>query len=232
MYDNQIQPLVLNGSLQQNNMVVIKQPKDGSDLFHAISDAFYIPYKSGYEITLIDDLDIISSKTIGFDKRKFVRNVRMDLAAKLDDHVEDKHRKYYPETYFVTTTDKQIKQTYYSILSNRSLQQLYKQTGNSKYMLSTMQFNLESYRPVEFNLFQEFISLILDKDIYVLDKVDGSVYSKYLENLYKNRNSIVLLYDKINNTYDLVGLREDNVLYTFFKYDDLFIQKIRSKMSK
>lgn len=183
-------------------------------------------------MTQIDDLGIISSKTTGFDRRKFIRNVRMDLAEKLDKPVDEQYRKYYPETYFVTTTDQPIFQTYYSILSNRSLLQIYKQTGNPRYTLQSMQESLKSYRPIDFELFQEYISLILNKDIYVIDEAEGYVRGKFTENLYKNRDSIVLLYNKISNSYDLIGLKQNNHLYTFFRHDDYFIQKIRSKMFK
>ena len=99
-----------------------------------------------------------------------------------------------------------------------------------QYSLNSMKDELASDRPVD-NAYNEFISNILNKDIYILDVMKKDIYvtGKDLDILYKGRESIVLLY--IPGHYELVGIRNNNNdIKTLFDSDHPFIQSIQTRM--
>lgn len=97
-----------------------------------------------------------------------------------------------------------------------------------EYSRSQMISTLLGSGPVDY-VYQELISDEINKDIYLLSSVHQDVVN--LTNpklLYKNRDSIVLLYTP--GHYDLIGLQgPDGVIRTVFNYDDPFIVKLRSR---
>ena len=86
------------------------------------------------------------------------------------------------------------------------------------------------------NRFNEYISNVIDKDIYIIDYEKKDVYITGSYNdvggiLYKNRDSIVIIW--INgNHYDLAGVLEGKKLITLFQYNHPFIETIRQSMNK
>ena len=58
------------------------------------------------------------------------------------------------------------------------------------------------------------------RDVYMVGNED--------EILYKDRDSIVLLY--LPGHYELVGIEEDGIIQTLFEHDHSFIRTIRARM--
>lgn len=65
-------------------------------------------------------------------------------------------------------------------------------------------------------IYQELLSDLFNIDIYVIDFYQNRIYYQDNEFLYKNRNSIIILYK--NKHYELLGCYspEDNNIYTVF----------------
>ncbi len=94
-----------------------------------------------------------------------------------------------------------------------------------------MQKELDSSASVS-NIYNEFISDQLDKDIYILDAVKQDVYMTGTDHdlLYKDRTSIVILY--MPGHYELVGVINDDYIETTFKPDHPLIQLLQERMSQ
>ena len=98
-----------------------------------------------------------------------------------------------------------------------------------------MQKELNSDFSVD-NVYNEFISNQINKDIYILDMVKQDVYMTGDDDeiLYKTRPSIVILYlsgkYKSSGHYELIGLNENGYIKTLFDSDHDFIQNIRARM--
>lgn len=137
------------------------------------------------------------------DKKGFIRNLRTDLSKQLKYH--------------------------YKNLSRGKLEDFSKGEGLETFSLTEMEKILDSNMPVD-NRFNEYVSNIIDKDIYILDGQTQDVYitGKDDDILYKRRNSIVLLYS--NNHYELVGVLQTGIIKTLFDYSDPFIMSIRSRL--
>ena len=153
-----------------------------------------------------------------FDRTKFIRDLRHSLSIKLG-------------------SKQKGKLTYYDTLSRGQLAEIAKTIPAMS--LTNMQNELNSSRSVS-NIYNEFISDQLDKDIYILDGVKRDVYMMGDDDeiLYKHRPSIVLLYlpSQSNNHkeetghYELVGLQDGDNIRTLFDPTDEFIGAIRYRM--
>ena len=116
--------------------------------------------------------------------------------------------------------------TYYDTLSRGQLREF--STFYPSYILKNLQVELLSDRPVD-SVYHEYVSNLLNKDIYILDHEKKDVYIlPDPEIYYKGRNSIVLLWS--NNHYDLVGLNTDKGIKTYFSPNSDFIRYIRSRI--
>jgi hypothetical protein len=193
-----IQPLLDNNLLvgfHYPNMVRIRTIADGSCFFHAIVNAFFLPYRTGR----------LDNQTI--TKNQIVKNLRHELSIRLSEPIE----KDGP--------------THYDLLSAGELKNI--SQNLTQYSLENMKKELDSKDPVD-NVYQEFISNQLNKDIYIIDWVTRQVVINGNDNLlYKNRGSIVLLY--LPGHYELIGLIDDKEqIETYFKPTHPFIQTIRS----
>ncbi len=174
---------------------------DGSCFFHSVAQSYYKAYRRGR----LNDLIL--------DRIQFIRQLRLELASKLEDHVDEDD----PES-----------PSHYQIISRGGMESFGKIVP--QYSLDSMKAELASNKPVD-NAYNEFISDILNKDIYILDVMRRDVYitGKDLDILYKGRESIVLLY--IPGHYELVGIRNNNGdLKTLFDPDHPFIRSIQSRM--
>ena len=183
------------------NMVRIHAIMDGSCFFHALVGAFFKPYREGH----------INGTPI--NKKEFVKKFRMDLAKKLGSKVDP----LAPDS-----------KKYYDVISRGELEEYSKEVPH--YSLESMQKELMSSHPVD-TVYLEFISDILDKDIYLLYLPDKDVYMipDQFDLLYKGRDSIVLL--GMPGHYDLVGLQaSDGTIKTFFTPDNQFIRSIRERI--
>lgn len=176
---------------------------DGSCFFHAILASHYKPYIEG------------KNENVAVDRIKMVSEFRMELSSKLSD-------KIYPRD--------PSSLTYYQKISRGQLEDFSKEVP--QYSIDNMKKELSSTSSVD-NVYNEFISDVLNKDIYILDLLTEDVYvtGGDLDILYKGRPSIVLLY--IPGHYELVGLRDrDNNLNTLFGADHPFIQNIIERLKQ
>ena len=198
------------------NMVRIDTIADGSCFFHAIANAYFIPY---WENTLNGQ---------PMSKHRFVTAMRNDLATRLGEPVP-------------THPWGGANLTHYDLLSRGQLCEFAKAVP--RYSLENMQKELRSHSAVD-NVYNEFISNQLNKDIYLLDakKRDVFVTGDDDDILYKNRESIVVLYHP--GHYELVGIADPayaNVSFppgsrdhiaTLFSPQHSFIRAIRQRMKE
>jgi hypothetical protein len=98
-----------------------------------------------------------------------------------------------------------------------------------EYTLENMIFELDSSSWVN-HLYNEFISDILDIDIYFIDINNSNVYltGDEYELLYKNRNSILIGYTE--GHYETIGLCDGDTFTVSFLPNDILIEKIREKI--
>jgi hypothetical protein len=196
------------------NMVRIRTINDGSGFFHAVLNAYFIPYRSG-KIGIDDE-------SVG--RREMVVAWREMLAKRLAEPY-DKSNPKSPMVYDVLSRGKL--RLFGASIPNHSLYDLQAKLGNPSY------FADES--------FLELVSNEIGRDIYILDGFKHDVYrwqsSKDDYDLfYKHRPSIVLIY--IHEHFELVGIAKmtaDNIMedvITHFNPDHPFIQKLYQRVSE
>ena len=202
-YLNMMENAPLNwtdGNFNYPEMVRIGTITDGSCFFHTIASSYFLPYRRGK----INDSPM--------NRYTFIRDLRHDLAIKLGERIDP------------NDTDHVI---HYDVLSRGSLREFSKSVP--QYTLESMKRELNSDRSVD-NVYNEFISNILDKDIYLLDIQTKDVYvtGNDFDILYRGRNSIVIL--SLPGHYELVGLRTQTGIKTLFHFEHPFIQSIISRL--
>ena len=177
------------------DLVRIYTIADGSCFFHALLNAYYTPYIEGR---------VIGSDGMAqnFDRRDFVRELRIDLANRLDD--------------------------YYDRLSRGQLREMANQ-GMQAYLLENMKKELADPNKYVWELYLEYVSDLFNKDIYILDSSTQDVYVLNDEEiLYKDRDSIVLLY--LPGHFELIGIERGGYTVTKFDPDDRFISTVRRRL--
>jgi len=199
LIDNEYEPMNWNRDFEYPGMVRIRVPTDGSCFFHAIAKSYFKPYIMG------------SLNGNPINRNDFIVKLRKDLANKLASKVNPLD----PES-----------PIYYDILSRGNLREISQSLPN--YSLENMMHELNSNHPVD-NVYNEFISNQLNKDIYLLDLVKQDVYMTGSDDeiLYKNRPSIVILY--IPGHYELVGIQDKDSIMTVFDPTHPFIQAIQNR---
>jgi hypothetical protein len=140
------------------------------------------------------------------NKTEFVKKLRKELSLLLE-----------------SKNDQNV--VWYQSLSRGALNEFSKTVPG--FSLEGMKKQLDSSEYVD-NRYNEFVSNVFNKDIYILDQSAKNVYKvgKDEDILYKNRSSIVIIWCN-GNHYDLVGVVEDNKLRTLFPYNHPLIEKIR-----
>jgi len=150
---------------------------------------------------------------VPLDRRKFVAKFRSELADKLTQKLPNGR-------------------TWYQSLSRGQLPSASRL--NPEVSLAAMQSELRSSLAVD-NKYNELLSEILNKDIYVLHDDIKDLYFLGIsatDVLYKNRDSIVILYSERTHHYELVGIKDPSSgdITTLFKYNDPFIIAIRNRL--
>ena len=184
------------------HLVRLPSPEDGHCLFHSICNAYLPSYHERR----------IGNRYIS--RKDYVIQLRRDLANKLDEPVKE---------------DDPDGDKYYDILANGNLAQF--ANGVQEFSLKSMKKSLLSNDNIGYG-FLEFISMVLKKDIYILDEHRKSVYrfvSGEEKFLYLGRPSIVLLFNSKNEHFELVGLKNGTKIITHFKPENHFISYLRSK---
>lgn len=183
------------------DLVRLRTIADGSCFFHAIANAYFTPYRVG----------MINDKV--FDRVDFISRLRADFASKLASPVQDGQSRQ--------------RKTYYETISRGQLPSLAKEYP--RYRLKNMQEELSGSNSID-NLYNEFISNVLNKDIYLLDLMTQDVYMVGSDSdiLYKGRQSIVIL--TMPGHYELVGLNQGNGIKTIFDPNSELILAIRQRI--
>ncbi len=175
---------------------------DGSCYFHAIIDAYFIPYRSG----------MIGERP--FYRKEFISKFRERLAHILT-HTNEKDK---------------YKRTYYNSISNGQLKDLSSDPLIADIVsIDNMKKELLSNNSVSY-IYHEMISDILNKDIFILDAKTEDVYviDSNIDQYYKNRKSIVLLW--IKGHYEIVGISKNGIIDTYFSSNNSFINTIKLRL--
>ncbi len=189
------------GNFQYPDLCRMYTIGDGSCFFHAIAASYFKPYIEG----------ISNGKR--FDRRVFIKKLRKELAEALDRQPDPNNLKIAPP---------------YSCLSRGNL--LGMSRTYSKYSLKSMKEELNSTRPVD-NMYNEYISNMLNKDIYILDMVSQDVYITGSDDdlLYKGRPSIVI--GSLPGHYELIGAMVEGKIRTIFAPNHPLIEAIKTRMA-
>ena len=153
------------------DLIALETIGDGSCFFHAIIQAFYRPYINRGKPDK-------QGRWVSLERQKYVRSVRDALADMLSRPV------------------KKGGKSYYETLSNGQLPTMSKAEPTLKCSLKEMEEELRSGNAVN-NLYHEFISMFLNKDIFILDETNEDVYVIAGDDLlYQDRLSIIILYNR------------------------------------
>lgn len=146
------------------------------------------------------------------DPMQFVRKLRTQLAEKLDMEYEDG-------------------KTYYEFISRGALPELGKSFADKT--LQGMQAHFDSRNPLGVEIL-EYISMIIDYDLFLIDKNKGDVYITGDEELYqKGRSSIVIIYNESFMHYTTGSIKDPLGRYwTVFPSDHNFIQELKRRIKE
>ena len=139
-----------------------------------------------------------------FNRKEVINKFRYDLSRQLPEH--------------------------YNSLSRGKLLEISKEVP--QYSLENMINELNSNSAVD-NIYNEYVSNIYNKDIYLIDILTRDIYITGDDSdiLYKDRESIVLLV--CTGHYDVLGVMiDDSHIRTCFQYDDPFIELIRNRIKE
>ena len=199
-----------DGAFPYPNMVALRTLGDGSCFFHAIFRAFSLTYMRGAKQDK-------QGNFMRIDRRRYIRDLRNELADELAKPSDPKDP---------------ASPTHYQLLSRGQLSKM--STEMPAYKLEHMQRELRRGNAVN-NLYHEYVSNLMEKDIYILDYKNKDVY--YLghsdqELLFKGRSSVVILYR--GQHYETVGLACDRgtKIVTHFVAQHPFIEAIRGRMDE
>lgn len=204
--DREVTPLdwTKDDPISYAGMVKLQSTQDHSSLLHSILKAYSLIY--------------ITQEYKGqrLDRCSYIRKLREDLANQLSKP---------------TDASRPDSPTLYETLNGGTMDEIAKY--NSSYSLSSMQDRLRNDQELGVE-YIEFLSNLLDKDIYVLDEMKRSIFPVGVEpkHLYKGRKSIVIIYSENISRYDLVGLLEGGRVKTYFRPANPFIVMLRTQAKK
>lgn len=196
------------------DLIRIDTVADGSCLFHAIANGYFVPYSTG----ILNDDKIT--------KREIVQKMRKELSEKLSSRISD---------------DPNSK-THYEIINSGKTAEfpVYSELPDCDFSLNNMIKQLNSDEYIGYG-YIEYISNALEKNIYILHQSDKDIYpfeKNELMNLYKkNRPSIVVYYIPPNSEsigipehYELVGVMNNGIIDTYFDSDHTFIKFLYNRV--
>lgn len=189
-----------NDNFNFPNMIRKGVEADGSCFFNSIMTAIYEPYRCGH------------LNGVPFPKNMFIRDLREDFSVKLSQKIDAEFE------------DSPIQ---YDMLNNGELRELSKTFPTLE--LKNMKAILKENTMMD-NRYNEFISNILDIDLYILDGEKKDIYPLVTDDdlLYKQRDSVVLIYFGMH--YELAGVQEVNEEKYMFESDHPFILSIQKRM--
>jgi hypothetical protein len=149
-------------------------------------------------------------KNIKYSKRFLIKSLRQELSELLDDKVPGTNK------------------TYYQTINNGMMESFSENVPSFK--LENMKIELNSNSPLGYG-YMEYISMILDKDIYILEGKRQDIYNTDELKLMAtgNRNSIIIHYDGYH--YDLIGIENNDEISTYFLPSHKFIKFLQEKVN-
>lgn len=170
-------------------LFIYQVPGDGSCFFSSVLLASSKLYRSPNSILLSNSNQ--QDREIWDQRTKLISDLRHHLADKLEDKVSN---------------DNPI--SHYDSLANGEMREFADTYGTDEYKLEQMQENLRRYRFWPNEIYLQYVSNILNLDIYILELKRRQPFL-FVENgnvLTRNRRSIVLLYDELSGHFEPVGL--------------------------
>ena len=195
-------------------LIRVQTPSDGSCLFHAIANSFFVPYYT----------EIVDGKKI--TRKEIVKQLREEFSQKLSSPV---------------SSDSNSK-THYEIINSGKTAEfpVSADLPEYDYSLANMQKQFNSKENIGYG-YTECISNILNKNIYILNDIGNDLYpfeKTELLNIYKkNRPSIVVYYTTPNDKdiydhYELVGIMNNGIIDTYFDSDHTFIKFLYNRVEE
>ncbi len=175
-----------------------------------------------YEVTTLGDGSCFFHavlRSFSQEYRDAPNSERTLLARRLRNFLADKLEETNPATGL----------TCYEELSNGRLEDY--AMAVPSYTVEALQAELRSSAPTG-DAYLELISNVLEKDVYIVNKSKGDVYTinSALDLFYKRRSSIVVIYDGSGH-YTLLGLRnKTEELSTHYAFDHPLIQSLQRRI--
>jgi hypothetical protein len=195
--------IIWTNGFENWDLIRIDTTGDGNCLFHAIANSFFVPY-----YTEIIDGDKIS-------RLEIVKQMRKQFSEKLSSPIAPNSK------------------THYEIINSGKTAEfpVFPDLPEYNYSLANMQKQLNSNNNIGYG-YIEYISNILDKNIYILNDSNNDIYpfeKTDLLNIYKkNRSSIVLYF--LSNHYELVGIMNNGIVDTYFDSNHTFIKFLYNRV--
>ncbi len=206
------QKIMWENSFDNWELIRIDTIADRSCLFHAIANGYFLPYHT----------EIVDGNKMS--RREIIKQMRKELAEKLSSPV---------------SSEPNAKTHYETINSGKTSEfPISPDLPDCDYSLSNMQKQLSGDDNIGYG-YLEYISNILDKNIYILNEADKDLFpfekTELLNYYKKNRPSIVLYYTMPNNKdiydhYELVGIMNNGIVDTYFDSDHTFIKFLYNKV--
>jgi hypothetical protein len=148
-------------------------------------------------------------------KKMLVKNIRESLAVTLNKKTSEG-------------------KTYYNTLARGTLSTIIENMAN--YTLENMQKELASSSCLDQG-YLEYISMIFNKNLYILDEEAGDVQPYFYENdrdlfIKPDRGCIVLLYNPNKIHYDLCVIKKRGIFQSYFKLDHQFIKELDQRLNQ
>lgn len=155
--------------------------------------------------------EILNGKKIS--RREIITYFREELSDKLSEKIDNS-----PNS-----------QTYYDTLNEGNTHKFSKNVP--EFSIDYMKEQLKSSVAIGYG-YIEFLSNVLDKDIYILD---GSRFGIYISDelpltIKGTRSSIILYYD--NGHYELIGIQDNDLFHTIFSHEHSFVRFLYNIVSK
>lgn len=202
---NYYQKIMWENGFENWNLIRIDTVGDGNCLFHAIANSFFVPYYT----EMVDENKIT--------RKEIIQKIRKELAEKLSCPVSSQ-----PNS-----------KTHYEIINSGKTSEfpVCPDFPEDDFSLENMKKQLDSDKYLGYG-YIEYISNMLDKNIYILNDSNNDLYpfeKTELLNIYKrNRSSIVIYYK--SNHYELVGILNNGIVDTYFDSDHTFIKFLYNRV--
>jgi hypothetical protein len=197
--------IVWKNGYENWDLIRINTASDGHCLFHAIANSFFVPYHT----------EILEGNKIK----------RIEIVKQM--------RKRFSENLSSPISSEPNAKTHYEIINSGKTAEfpLCPDSLEYDFSLNNMKKQLDSNKYIGYG-YIEYISNILDKNIYILNDSNSDLYpyeKTELPNIYKKNRSSIVLYFSFNH-YELVGIMNNGIVDTYFDSDHTFIKFLYNRV--